>query len=317
MASGGQARKVRSHAGSDVVERVAKLNAKLASEEGGDESVLKSLRQLQSVRMTFEALEATKVGRAVNALRKSAPSEQARHLAAELYRRWKALANEHFATLQRARAAAAEAAAPKVVVDGSDVACPPPPVVAKEKEKQQLVTAGAAANGSTSAAVAEVVAMPPAVVKKQRNILRLVIKKPSGGNGSNVRQPSAAVSQATTASHQGRPAVASKRVSEATKSTASLAKQQGKPPPPTAVTKLPPPTALTKPSGSGACKRKGAPAAGMDEARLAKARKKLHEGYKEASTAKEKRKIQVIEATSAKGWRAPVSSCTTMSSRGK
>jgi hypothetical protein len=267
--------------------------------------------------MTFEALEATKVGRAVNALRKSAPSEQARHLAAELYRRWKALADEHFAARQRARAAAA-AAAPKVVVDGSVVARPPPlPVEAKEKMQQQPA-AGAAANGSTSAAVAEVVAMPPAVVKKQRNILRLVIKKPSGGNGSNIRQPSAAVSQATTASHQGRPAVASKCVSQATKSTASLAKQQAKPPSKTVlITKLPPPTAVTKPSGPGACKRKGAPAAGMDEARLAKAKKKLREGYKEASTAKEKRKIQVIEATPAKGRTAPVSYCTTMSSRGK
>jgi hypothetical protein len=56
----------------------------------------------------------------------------------------------------------------------------------------------------------------------------------------------------------------------------------------------------------------------MDEARLAKAKKKLREGYKEASTAKEKRKIQVIEATPANGRPAPVSSCTTMSSsRGK
>jgi hypothetical protein len=36
-----------------------------------------------------------------------------------------------------------------------------------------------------------------------------------------------------------------------------------------------------------------------------------------ASTAKEKRKIQVIEATPAKGRPAPVSSCTTKSSRGK
>jgi hypothetical protein len=153
MASGGQARKVRSHAGSDVVERVAKLNAKLASEEGGDESVLKSLRQLQSVRMTFEALEATKVGRAVNALRKSAPSEQARHLAAELYRRWKALADEHFATRQRARvaAAAAEAAAPKVVVDGSDIARPPPPPVEAKEKMQQQPAAGAAANGRQEA----------------------------------------------------------------------------------------------------------------------------------------------------------------------
>jgi hypothetical protein len=273
--------------------------------------------------MTFEALEATKVGRAVNALRKSAPSEQARHLAAELYRRWKALADEHFATRQRARvaAAAAEAAAPKVVVDGSDIARPPPPPVEAKEKMQQQPAAGAAANGSTSAAVAEAAMMPPAVVKKQRNILRLVIKKPSGGNGSNVRQPSA-VSHATTAtaSHQGRPAVASKRVSQATKSTASMAKQQAKPPPKTAlITKLPPPkTAVTKPSGPGACKRKGAPAAGMDEARLAKAKKKLREGYKEASTAKEKRKIQVIEATPANGRPAPVSSCTTMSSsRGK
>ncbi|XP_004964223.1 transcription elongation factor A protein 1 [Setaria italica] len=144
MASGGQQTTctVRSDAAGDVVKRVAKLNANLVSEEGG-EAVLQSLRQLQGVRMTFEALEATKVGRAVNALRKSAPSAQARQLAAELYRRWKALADEHFAT-RRARAAGG---APKV--DDGSVACPSSPIEAKKKQQQP---AGEAANGSSAVA---------------------------------------------------------------------------------------------------------------------------------------------------------------------
>uniref|UniRef100_K3ZDU9 TFIIS N-terminal domain-containing protein n=1 Tax=Setaria italica TaxID=4555 RepID=K3ZDU9_SETIT len=251
MASGGQQTTctVRSDAAGDVVKRVAKLNANLVSEEGG-EAVLQSLRQLQGVRMTFEALEATKVGRAVNALRKSAPSAQARQLAAELYRRWKALADEHFAT-RRARAAGG---APKVD-DGS---------VASPWRKAMP---------------------PPAIVKKQR-IIRLVVKNsrpPSGGSN----QQSSAASTATV-SHQG-PASVAKRVSPAT-SAASLTK----------AAKPPPPTALPKPSGSGACKRKEAPPAASDEARLARAKVRLHEGYKEASTVKEKRKIQVIAAAPGK-----------------
>nr|XP_034586842.1 probable mediator of RNA polymerase II transcription subunit 26a [Setaria viridis] len=274
MASGGQQTTctVRSDAAGDVVERVAKLNANLVSEEGG-EAVLQSLRQLQGVRMTFEALEATKVGRAVNALRKSAPSEQARQLAAELYRRWKALADEHFAT-RRARAARG---APKV--DDGSVACPSSPIEAKKKQQQP---AGEAANGSS--AVAEAMP-PPAIVKKQR-IIRLVVKNsrpPSGGSN----QQSSAASTATV-SHQG-PAAVAKRVSPAT-SAASLTK----------AAKPPPPTALPKPSGSGACKRKEAPPAASDEARLARAKVRLHEGYKEASTVKEKRKIQVIAAAPGK-----------------
>jgi len=97
MASAGTSCSVRLEGDNDaVLETVARIGGKLASEEGGEAVVVESLRELQDVHMTFEALEATKIGRAVNALRKSAPSEEARQLAAALYKRWKALANERF-----------------------------------------------------------------------------------------------------------------------------------------------------------------------------------------------------------------------------
>uniref|UniRef100_K4AM46 Uncharacterized protein n=1 Tax=Setaria italica TaxID=4555 RepID=K4AM46_SETIT len=85
-----------------------------------------------------------------------------------------------------------------------------------------------------------------------------------------------------------------------------------------------PPTALPKPSGLGACKRKEAPAA-FDQVRLARSKIRLHKGYKEASTIKEKRKIEVIaapkkgrqrpgqlrcRAAGATGKRVPVPSCS-------
>ncbi|CAN6290047.1 unnamed protein product [Urochloa humidicola] len=320
----------------DVLEKVSRISGELTSKQGSD-AVLESLQQLQAVPMTFEALEATKVGRAVNALRKSAPSEQARGLAAALYRSWKALADEHFAarlattTAPAGDAAAATAAddeAPKVDRRSSPI-----------KAKPQSV-------GPNSSIVtmprppSVVEAKPPetttAIVKKERSI-RLVIKKAeprpavvqnpavlqttatpdptpkSRPSGSNSTQKSSVVST-ETANLQG-PGVA-KRVSLA-KSAASLT-----------TTKAKPPAELPKPSGSGACKRKGTPTMAFDEARLARAKMKLHEGYKEASTVKEKRKIQVIDApgmgrprpsqvrctaAGGTGKRPPVPSCPRMS----
>jgi hypothetical protein len=44
--------------------------------------------------MTYEALEATMIGRTVNGLRKTAPSALARLLADTLYRQWKTLVDE-------------------------------------------------------------------------------------------------------------------------------------------------------------------------------------------------------------------------------
>ncbi|RLN41246.1 transcription elongation factor A protein 1-like [Panicum miliaceum] len=78
----------------DVLKKVARMNSKLVSEKDS-KAVIESLRQLQAMPMTFEVLETTKIGRAINAL-KSAPSEKARELAAALYKGWRALADEYF-----------------------------------------------------------------------------------------------------------------------------------------------------------------------------------------------------------------------------
>ncbi|CAL5049557.1 unnamed protein product [Urochloa decumbens] len=259
MASG-QTCTVRSEAG-DVLEKVTRINGELACERG-NEAALESLRQLQAVPMTFEALEATK--------EKS------------------------------------QSAGPNSSSAGSRPVTTPRPSVVEAK--------------------LETTAMP-AIVKKQRSI-RLVIKKAeqrpdvvqhpavlqtavtpdptqtpvlkSRPSGSNQKS-----SVSTVAANLQGPGVA-KRVSPAT-SAASL------------TTKAKPPAALPKPpSGSGACKRKQAPQTmAFDEARLARAKMWLHEGYKEASTLKEKRKIQVIAAPG-KGRPRPIQvRCTAAGGTGK
>jgi squalene cyclase len=48
-------------------------------------------------------------------------------------------------------------------------------------------------------------------------------------------------------------------------------------------------------ASSGACKRKEEVSTDFDEERLAKARARLHEGYEEASAAREKRKTKLID----------------------
>ncbi|CAN6250884.1 unnamed protein product [Urochloa humidicola] len=168
----------------DVLEKVARINGKLASEKDG-EAVLESLRQLQALPMTFEALETTKIGRAVNALRKSAPSDQARGLAAALYRAWKSLADEHFA----ARKATAPAAPTGDAGASANVAPKVDRSIARSsptKAKPQSAGPNSSSAGShrpmttTKPSVVEAkletTAMPAMIVKKQRSI-RLVVKK--------------------------------------------------------------------------------------------------------------------------------------------
>jgi hypothetical protein len=84
-----------------VREQVARINSVLVGEAVSDEAVIESLRALKAVPMTFETLEATKIGRAVGGLRKHA-SEQVRQLAVILYRSWKAVADEHLRSSQNA-----------------------------------------------------------------------------------------------------------------------------------------------------------------------------------------------------------------------
>ncbi|CAO2045149.1 unnamed protein product [Urochloa humidicola] len=327
----------------DVLEKVARINGKLASEKDG-EAVLESLRQLQALPMTFEALETTKIGRAVNALRKSAPSDQARGLAAALYRAWKSLADEHFA----ARKATAPAAPTGDAAASANVAPKVDRSIARlspTKAKPQSAGPNSSSAGShrpmtttrpsVVEAKLETTAMPAMIVKKQRSI-RLVVKKaeprppvvqhravvlqtavttdptpvsnskPSGSNHKS--------SASTETASQQVPAVV-KRVSPETSAASLTAKAK-------------PPATVPKPSISGACKRKEAPKMDFDEARLARAKMRLHDGYKAASTVKEKRKIQVIAtpgmgrprpsqvrctAVGGPGKRPPVPSCPRMS----
>ncbi|CAN6243651.1 unnamed protein product [Urochloa humidicola] len=307
----------------DVLEKVARINGKLASEKDG-EAVLESLRQLQAVPMTFEALETTKIGRAVNALRKSAPSDQARGLAAALYRAWKALADEHFAARKVTAAPTGDATAsadvaPKV---NRSITRSSPTKAKPQSAGPNSSSAGGRPMTMTRPSVVEVkpeTTAMPATVKKKRSI-RLVVKKAeprppvvqqtavttdptpvSNSRPSGSNQKSSASTE--TASHQG-PAVV-KRVSPETSAKKPL------------TTKAKPPAALPKPSISGACKRKEAPTMAFDEARLARAKMRLHDGYKAASTVKEKRKIQVI-ATPGKGRPRPSQvRCTAVGGPGK
>ncbi|KAL5229547.1 hypothetical protein ABZP36_028323 [Zizania latifolia] len=81
-------------------EQVARIKSKLMGGEDGlpgsdsEEAALELLRALRTVSMTFETLEATKIGRTICCLRKHT-SEKVRDLATALYREWKALADEH------------------------------------------------------------------------------------------------------------------------------------------------------------------------------------------------------------------------------
>uniref|UniRef100_A0A0E0EWM0 TFIIS N-terminal domain-containing protein n=1 Tax=Oryza meridionalis TaxID=40149 RepID=A0A0E0EWM0_9ORYZ len=57
-------------------------------------TVVELLRALQTVTMTFQTLEASKIGKTISGLRKHS-SEQVRNLATALYKNWKALVDEH------------------------------------------------------------------------------------------------------------------------------------------------------------------------------------------------------------------------------
>jgi phage terminase Nu1 subunit (DNA packaging protein) len=78
----------------DVVATVERISRKLARKQADNQAVVDLIRELQAVPMTYEALEATMIGRTVNGLRKTAPSALARLLADTLYRQWKTLVDE-------------------------------------------------------------------------------------------------------------------------------------------------------------------------------------------------------------------------------
>uniref|UniRef100_A0A0E0B910 TFIIS N-terminal domain-containing protein n=1 Tax=Oryza glumipatula TaxID=40148 RepID=A0A0E0B910_9ORYZ len=82
-------------------EEVERIKSKLEIGEDGrptsdssEKTVVELLRALQTVTMTFQTLEASKIGKTISGLRKHS-SEQVRDLAAALYKNWKALVDEH------------------------------------------------------------------------------------------------------------------------------------------------------------------------------------------------------------------------------
>ncbi|KQJ96381.1 hypothetical protein BRADI_3g22770v3 [Brachypodium distachyon] len=85
-----------------VSEQVAKIGSVLVGEEEDEAVVMESLRALEGVRMTFETLEATKIGRVVGRLRKKNSSENVRRLAGDICKGWMGLAEEHFRSCRRA-----------------------------------------------------------------------------------------------------------------------------------------------------------------------------------------------------------------------
>uniref|UniRef100_A0A0E0M6J6 TFIIS N-terminal domain-containing protein n=1 Tax=Oryza punctata TaxID=4537 RepID=A0A0E0M6J6_ORYPU len=64
------------------------------SSDSSEKAVVELLHALQTVPMTFQTLEASKIGKTISGLRKHS-SEQVRDLAAALYKNWKALVDEH------------------------------------------------------------------------------------------------------------------------------------------------------------------------------------------------------------------------------
>ncbi|TVU31273.1 hypothetical protein EJB05_22954, partial [Eragrostis curvula] len=250
-----------------VVETVARINGELSGAEDG-EAVLESLRQLQTVQMTFAALEATKVARAVNALRKSASSEEAREVAAALYWAWKALALDHLRSVRNNKA---------------------PPVKARR-------AAGSSAGRGKAKVARTTSSADTATLRKQRS------EAPSKTEQRPVVARQRVVGK-NTAAARPKPAPASKPSTSGSTSTAAsaaantAANKRVAPPSVAPTRKANMPAQPQKPtSGSSvAGKRKEAPTS-FDEASLERAKRRLRERYQEAMAVKEKRTIQVINA---------------------
>uniref|UniRef100_A0A0E0EWA4 TFIIS N-terminal domain-containing protein n=1 Tax=Oryza meridionalis TaxID=40149 RepID=A0A0E0EWA4_9ORYZ len=88
---------------SSMAEEVERIKSKLVGgEDGGrpssdssEETVVELLRALRSTPMTFETLEASRIGKTISGLRRKHSSEKVRGLAAALYKNWKAIVDEH------------------------------------------------------------------------------------------------------------------------------------------------------------------------------------------------------------------------------
>jgi hypothetical protein len=271
-----------------VLDTVASIHSKLTG-ENGDEAVLESLRQLQALPMTFRVLEATKIGRVVNALRKSASSEPARELASALYRSWKNLADEHFRrsrlpasepsgiSEQKLEATASPPEAPPKAAATKSATCSFPTKAKPPRGPSPSASRRKEGSPTSSKDTATVSTQPSAATRKAEQ-----------PDNAAIRQRAAAVPKPAPAS-SSKSSGSDKEASPAAPKTIKIVIKRPAP----KVQLLP--AADAPPPEPNRSKRKEAPtAASMDEARLAAAKRRLKEGYKQAADAKEKRRIQVI-----------------------
>jgi hypothetical protein len=124
----------------DVVATVERISRKLARKQADNQAVVDLIRELQAVPMTYEALEATMIGRTVNGLRKTASSALARLLADTLYRQWKALAHEWHASRTTQPQTASTPTPPEAdngIKEPSYYSSLPPPKVDDDKDTKK------------------------------------------------------------------------------------------------------------------------------------------------------------------------------------
>jgi hypothetical protein len=316
MAGGNASCSVRpDHGGSgDVVATVERISRRLARKQADNQAVVDLIRELEALPMTYEALEATMIGRTVNGLRKTAPSALARLLADTLYRQWKALADEwHASSKTQPQATSAPPEADNGIKECSS-SLPPPPKVDDDKDTKKRSSSPPppqhvdAQQSAGPEADREMGAPPPpppttsaASVRKpnilrfrmvtvmdpenpdQRRVRLILLATPDPAPPSNdAMQNEACCPTTTAASHQGTNAD-NERVgtTDATPLTTVVKPSTGLPP--------------NFVTSSGACKRKEEAPTDFDEERLAKARARLLEGYEEASVARKKRKTKLID----------------------
>jgi hypothetical protein len=254
-----------------VLDTVASIHSKLTG-ENGDEAVLESLRQLQALPMTFRVLEATKIGRVVNALRKSASSEPARELASALYRSWKNLADEHF---RRSRLPASEPSG--ISEQKLEATCSFPTKAKPPRGPSPSASRRKEGSPTSSKDTATVSTQPSAATRKAEQPDNAAIRQ----RAAAVPKPAPASSSKSSGSDKEASPVAPKTIKIVIKRPAPKVQLL--------------PAADAPPPEPNRSKRKEAPtAASMDEARLAAAKRRLKEGYKQAADAREKRRIQVI-----------------------
>ncbi|AQK39281.1 hypothetical protein ZEAMMB73_Zm00001d023412 [Zea mays] len=317
MAGGNASCSVRpDHGGNgDVVATVERISRRLARKQADNQAVVDLIRELEALPMTYEALEATMIGRTVNGLRKTAPSALARLLADTLYRQWKALAHEwHASSKTQPQTAPPEAdngikkrpslsSPPPKVDDDKDTrkrsSSPPPPqpVDAQQSAAPEADREMGAPPSTTRAASVirkpnilrfRMVTVTEPEKPHQRRVRLIPLATPDPAPSSNDamqndadNKQQATCCPATAASHQ---------------STSADNEHVGTTDATPLTTVVKPSTALPNSvSSSEACKRKEEAPTDFEEERLAKARARLLEGYEEASAAREKRKTKLID----------------------